>query len=89
MDATDNNSALGFYQMKLFMSICGSIQNILIRDLFGMLFFVSLHQLVKDLAFFQPSVSDGSQNGIPVAETVFAHNCLKILTLAVGTFLNH
>lgn len=54
MDATDNNSALGFYQMKLFMSICGSIQNILIRDLFGMLFFVSLHQLVKDLAFFQP-----------------------------------
>lgn len=52
MNASYNNAALIFRNMKLFLIFCGSFKNLFICKILFVFLIIGFYQLIKDLTFF-------------------------------------
>ena len=87
MDTFYDNTTLVLGDMKFLLSLAGCFQNLRICQILLIFFIISFDQLVKNLTFFQSTMSYCSKYGIPVTETVFAHNRFQKLWFRINSDL--
>ena len=63
MDTLYNYATLVFGDMKLFLCLTGSLQNLLVSQIFLVFFVVCFDQLIKNLSFFQSADNESGNSG--------------------------